>query len=242
MKKTVIIIPSRLDSKRFPQKVLANINGKPLIQKVYEQAQQSLDTDVYAAVCCDQLKNIVEDFQGKAVVTDPQLPSGTHRVYQALQSISMDVDYIINVQGDMAFFPLDALDKILSCFDRMDIDIATAVCPITTDEDLQSPNVVKAVFDPMQQQPSFGKILYFSRHVVPFVKEPKETDQFYSHVGIYIYKKNALEKFIQSPVSLISIQEDLEQLTALSLGLKFGGCILDREPICIDVESDLQKL
>jgi 3-deoxy-manno-octulosonate cytidylyltransferase (CMP-KDO synthetase) len=242
MKKTLIIIPSRLDSKRFPKKVLANIDGKPLIQRVYEQAQQSVKTDVYAAVCCDQLKTIIENFGGKAIVTDPHLPSGTHRVHQASKSVPLDVDYIINIQGDMAFFPLDALDKILSCFDYMDIDIATAVCPIDNDRDIQSSNIVKAVFDPLFSKPFFGRILYFSRQTVPFIKDPKGFEGFYSHVGIYIYKKHALETFMKNPVSKIALQEDLEQLTALSLGLKFGGCVLDQQPICIDVESDLDKL
>ena len=235
----VIVIPARLNSSRFPKKILEPINGKPLIIHVLERAQKAELCDCYVACCCDEVKNIVNSYGGKAIVTDPSLPSGTDRVFSALSHLEFKPKYVINLQGDNPVFEPSILKDILFVLENNDdADIATPVVlhnnlSDSQNENFHNENTVKVVFENMSQNKP-GKAIYFSREAIP-----NGADKFYSHVGIYAYKYVALEKFVNLPQSWLEKTERLEQLRAIENGLSIWAVPVEKGAISVDVRDDL---
>jgi 3-deoxy-manno-octulosonate cytidylyltransferase (CMP-KDO synthetase) len=230
---TVIIIPSRLKAERLPNKPLAMIGNKPMIQWVYENASKANVGDVVVATCCDDIANVINNIGGKTILTDPALPSGTDRVFSAYTKLEKKYDKIINVQGDLPFVDPLHIKKIVDVF-QPDSDIVSICAPIVDKTEITSASVVKPVLSFINQ--NLAKALYFSRSAVPF-----GADVYYHHIGIYGYRINALEKFVSLPPSKLEQQEKLEQLRALENGMTIHMGFVDNPPLAIDTKADLEK-
>ena len=237
------IIPARFASSRFPGKPLADINGKSMIQLVYEQALKAKSLQKVVVATDDaRILNHVLEFGGDAVMTSSSHPTGTDRCFEALEKAggASKYDYAINIQGDEPFIDPDIIDQLSSLLD-FKTEIATAVKKITEYNILRDPNVVKAVLTMRKQ------CLYFSRQVVPFVRDV-EPDQwlakadFYNHIGIYAYRSDVLEQISHIPISPLENTEKLEQLRWLGYGYKVYAIVTNYESIGIDTEEDLEKI
>jgi 3-deoxy-manno-octulosonate cytidylyltransferase (CMP-KDO synthetase) len=229
----VVIIPARMASTRLPGKPLADIGGVPMILRVWAQAMKAGVGPVVVAAAEEEIADAVEKAGGHAVMTHPDLPSGSDRIYAALQGIDPGgrYDTVINLQGD-----LPALDpaQLRAAADALPgHDIATLAAPITDEADRANPAVVKAVvaWAPDGQK---GRALYFSRATVP--TGPGE--HFY-HVGIYAYARAALARFVELPPSPLETREKLEQLRALEAGMSIAVARVDKVPLSVDTPEDL---
>jgi len=230
----VIIIPARMASTRLPGKPLADIGGVPMIVRVWARAMQAGIGPVVVAAAEDEIADAVEKAGGHAVLTHPDLPSGSDRIYAALQGIDPGgrYDTVINLQGDLP--ALDPAQLRAAAAALPGHDIATLAAPITDAADLANPAVVKAVvaWAPGGQK---GRALYFSRATVP--TGPGE--HFY-HVGIYAYTRGALARFVELPPSPLETREKLEQLRALEAGLSIAVARVDAVPLSVDTPEDLE--
>jgi 3-deoxy-manno-octulosonate cytidylyltransferase (CMP-KDO synthetase) len=235
--KSVVIIPARYGSMRFPGKVLADLEGKPIIRWVYEKASASVADEVYVATDDGKVFSAVEAFGGKAVMTSVAHPSGTDRIREAVCKACPDADIIVNVQGDEPLLPTSVIDKLISCMKSAEsIEMATVAVPSRRSEIAGNPNIVKAVVD------SGNFALYFSRSPIPFLREGGEDMPLYRHWGIYAYRRKALEKFVSLPESALEKCEKLEQLRALENGLRIYVVIADCESIGVDTPEDLETV
>ncbi len=232
---SVILIPARLNSSRFPRKILAPIDGKPLIVRVFEEAKKSGCEDIYVACCSLEVKEIVESYGGKAIITDPDLPSGTDRVFAALSKLEKKPKFVVNLQGDTPIFDESIIPTILSVIQNNDlIEIATPVVRKICKLGSENQNVVKVVFNNMEKNEP-GKALYFSRNHIP-----SGSDYFYSHMGIYAYRYEAIEKFVSLKTSFLEITERLEQLRALQNGMNIWAVPVHGDAIAVDTPEDLE--
>lgn len=237
------IIPARFASSRFPGKPLADIGGKSMIQRVYEQAQKAKSlSKVVVATDDSRIFDHIIGFGGEAYMTAENHPSGTDRCFEALQKAggSSKYDYIINIQGDEPFIDPETIEQMAKLLD-FKTEIATAVKKINDYETLFDPNVVKAVLTMRKQ------CLYFSRQTVPYVRghEPEtwlEHADFYKHIGLYAYRNDVLEQISHLPPSPLENTEKLEQLRWLGYGYKIYATITNYESIGIDTPEDLEKL
>lgn len=233
--KSILIIPSRLASTRLPHKPLHTIAGKPLIQHVFEGAKASYDGRIVVACCDERVKKHIESLGGEAVLTNADAPSGTDRIFEAYTKIGNGEDVIINLQGDMAVFPNDLIQKTLDVFKHVPSDVVTAMCALS--EDIENPSYVKVAFEksPKSTQDAlFGRAHYFSRALIPYGAK-----QFYKHIGLYIYTKEALTEFVKSPVAQLEATEQLEQLRGLSLGHRYGVTLVDGDYFSVDTIDDV---
>ena len=231
---SVILIPARLNSSRFPEKILTPINGKPLIINVLERAQKIDSCEVYVACCSEKVKKIIEDHGGRAIVTDPELPSGTDRIFAALSHIETKPEFVVNLQGDNPVFDEDIIPNILSVIKNdSSIDMTTPVVFKDNMEDASNPNIVKVAFNNMENNKP-GRALYFSRNHIP-----NGANYFYQHLGIYAYRYDALKKFVSLKASYLEQTERLEQLRALQNNMNVWAVPVDGMAISVDVEDDL---
>lgn len=234
---SVIVIPARLNSSRFPRKILEPINGKLLIIHVWERAKQANLCDCYVACCCEEVRRVVENYGGKAIVTNPDLPSGTDRVFEAVGALDVRPEYIINLQGDTPVFDTTILKDILDVLkSNPEIDMTTPVTLQENLDDFNNENTVKVVFNNMEKHVS-GKAIYFSRSAIP-----NGLPWFYSHIGIYAYRYNALEKFIGLPQSFLEKMERLEQLRAIQNNINVWAVPVNGTAISVDVREDLDRV
>ena len=229
MEKTVIVIPARMGSTRLPNKPLADIGGKPMVVRVMEQALKAKVGEVIVACAEQAIKDAVEKAGGKAVLTAPELPSGTDRIYHAAHRTPHDI--IINLQGDMPLIDPALIQKVIEPLKNPAVDIATLVTPVNNAADKNNPNKVKAI---LAQN---GRALYFTRSPAPH-----GDDGFYYHIGVYAYRRAALEQFIKLPPSPLELREKLEQLRALEAGMRIDAAIVDAEPLGVDTPEDLEKV
>lgn len=253
MKHSIGIIPARYASSRFPGKPLVDIAGKPMIQRVYEQAQKALDR-VLVATDDERIYDCVKGFGGEVVMTSPNHTCGTDRVYEAytiyrsehFSHLSDEEIVVVNIQGDEPFIESDQIQALLDCFPT---EIATLVHPFAqqdTWEDLQNPNYVKvAIAREEQSAASIGRALYFSRSVIPYLRgvEPSEwtkQGQHFRHIGMYAYRADILQKITQLPSSQLEQLECLEQLRWLENGLTIQVALTNHASIGIDTPEDLQ--
>lgn len=233
--KCLIVIPARYGSQRFPGKVLARLAGKPVIQHVWEAAVKTGLGTVKVATEDQRVFDFLKSIGADAVMTSPECKSGTDRVYEA--SRDTDADYIINIQGDEPFMTAETLKKAFSRLKNSpDCQIGTA-CVKLKGEDINNPNCVKIAMD------AKGRALYFSRCPIPYhhpLSEIAGTFPYYLHLGFYIYRREALEKFVSLPPSPLEKLERLEQLRALENGMKI--CVAEVDPLgpSIDTPEDLK--
>jgi 3-deoxy-manno-octulosonate cytidylyltransferase (CMP-KDO synthetase) len=228
-KNSIIIIPARLASTRLPNKPLLDIAGKPMIIRVVEQAQKSGVGEVVVACGDQQIFDLVEAHSFSAVMTDPNLASGSDRVYAAYKQLNLKHEFIINLQGDLPTVSPELIIKINDDLISSKADIATAAAKITDTEEKHNPNVAKAVI-------GFNmRALYFTRSACPWGE-----GDLYHHIGIYGYKKEALERYVNFPPSPLEKRERLEQLRALENGLSISVSVVDSIPIGVDTKEDLE--
>ena len=233
--KTAIIIPARMASQRFPNKPMAKINDIPMIERVWRQGINSKVGDVFVACSEDEVFNLIISKGGKAIMTDPNLPSGTDRVFAAFNLLKNKDDYesIINLQGDM---PLIDYKNIQSANIPLHngYDIGTIATDISSDE-IKNENITKVSVD-WQKERIFGNSLDFYKSV------KTNLTNIYQHVGIYSFKPSALKKFISLPPSKNEIDRKLEQLRALDAGIKIGITYVENVPISVDTFEDLMVI
>ncbi len=232
----IILIPARLASTRLPGKPLADICGLPMIVHVLNRARESRLGPVAVACAEPEIAAAVIATGGTAILTDPLLPSGSDRIFAALQNFDPAgaFDTIINLQGDLPSIPPDFLSAVLKPLADPGYDIATLVAPITSAQEAASPSVVKCAcaFAPGQ---NVAPALYFSRTQIPGGDGP-----LWHHIGIYAYRRPALEKFVSLPESALESREKLEQLRALEAGMRIGAAQVDHAPFGVDTPSDLE--
>lgn len=232
--KTIAVIPARLASTRFPEKVIAELGGKPIIQWVWERTAKSRADRVLIATDSEKVKAIAEGFGAEAVMTSPNHPSGSDRIWEAAKNIECDV--IINVQGDEPFMKPEVIDSLIDVMAGADQpDMATVVVPSTRAEIASNPNLPKVVVG------ADGSALYFSRSEIPFLRTGGTDMPLYRHWGIYAYRRAALEHFVSLPESPLEKCEKLEQLRALENGMKIKVVKTHFQSIGIDTPEDLVR-
>lgn len=235
------VIPARYASTRFPGKPLIDIDGKSMIQRVYEQALKTEKLDeVVVATDDERILMHVRAFGGRAVLTADHHQSGTDRCAEVAEKLP-GFDIIINIQGDEPFIDPKQIDMVCSCFTSADTVLATLVKPIHTEEELFNVNSPKVVLN------KNSEAIYFSRATIPFVRGKEQKDwlsshQFYKHIGIYGYRIDTLQKITQLPVSILEKTEALEQLRWIENGYKIKAAITEIETAAIDTPEDLQKI
>ncbi len=238
-KKAIGVIPARYDSSRLPGKPLILINGKPLIQRVYEKALKSkLLDEVLVATDSPKVKDIMENLGGEVRLTLKNHRTGTDRVAEAVKNIPCDI--ILNIQCDEPFLNPGMVDDLIRLMKKeKDLKMATLAFKIKEPELIYDPNIVKVVLD----QNDFA--LYFSRMPIPFHRmdvRPSKNSYYYEHIGIYAFRKGFLMKFAQLPQSPLEIQEKLEQLRALENGYRIKVLISKYNSRAINSYSDLKRM
>ncbi len=237
------IIPARYASTRFPGKPLVDIGGKPMIQRVCEQALKSLD-EVFVATDDVRIFQAVEGFGGRAIMTSVDHKSGTDRCYEAISKLGNMYDVVINIQGDEPFIHPSQIEELKHCFSDKTIHIATLVKAITEKDGisfLENTNHPKVVFN------NNYEAMYFSRSVIPYLRGVEKDQwlanhQYYKHIGLYAYRVDVLKKITELPQSQLEIAESLEQLRWLENGYKIKVGLTDRETIGIDTPEDLERV
>ena len=232
---TIGVIPSRYASTRLPGKSLVQLCGKPLVQWVYERAKQAKQlTSLIVATDDERIRAAVEKFGGKAVMTKPEHPSGTDRIAEAIRGMPADV--IINIQGDEPLIDPALIDRLARAMaDDPSWDMGTAAAPISRAEDLANPAVVKVVKD------ARGRALYFSRSLIPHVRDPGTSVKHWRHIGIYAYRRACLEKLVKTPPCELELAEKLEQLRALHLGCSMKVIETSDVGLGVDTPEDVAR-
>jgi 3-deoxy-manno-octulosonate cytidylyltransferase (CMP-KDO synthetase) len=233
----IIVIPARLASTRLPNKPLADIEGKPMIARVVERALLSHTGPVLVAAGDREITEPAKNAGAIAIMTDPDLPSGSDRVLAAIDEFDPEnkYDVVINLQGDMPTFDPEIVKKSLDVLAKnSEADIATLVSPSNDEDEKSDPNVVKAILANIQADGS-GQCIYFTRAAAPYGEGP-----IYRHVGIYVFRRAALKKFVKAVPSGLEMREKLEQLRALELGLKIFAGQIDNFPKGVDTPEHLE--
>lgn len=233
--KPIVLIPARMASTRLPGKPLADIAGMPMIVRVWRQAMAAGIGPVVVAAAEREIAAAIESAGGRAVLTAPDLPSGSDRVLAALQNVdpAAEHDVIVNLQGDLPDLDPHYVRQVAELLLDPKVDIATLAVEITDEADRTNPNVVKPVV--AWSGPS-GRALYFSRATVPAGEGP-----VFHHLGIYAYRRAALARFVALPPSPLEKREKLEQLRALEAGMHVAVARVDSVPLSVDTPADLQK-
>lgn len=243
MKKNIIgIIPARFASSRFPGKPLIDIAGKTMIQRVYEQVKKCETlTDAIVATDDDRIYEVVKDFGGKVCMTASGHPSGTDRCAEVADTLGLEADAVINIQGDEPFIDPKQIELVCMCFDDERTQLATLIKKITSTDILLSPNSPKVIVDSEQ----FA--IYFSRHPIPYVRGVEQKawldhNTFFQHIGIYGYRLDVLKKITKLAPSSLEKAESLEQLRWVEHGFKIKTAITSGDTIAIDTPEDLAKV
>ncbi len=232
--KALGVIPARWGSTRFEGKVLAMLNGKPLVRHVWERARQSrLLDDCWIACDDDRVQTACEAFGARVVRTSVGHASGTDRIAEAVMDVKVDI--VVNIQGDEPFIDPGVLDELVAAIDREKCPMATVVQKTRDEAEILSPNVVKVVLD------QEGYALYFSRAPIPCHRDTGDFPQgvYYKHWGIYAYQKAFLDQFHRWPPSMLEQTEKLEQLRALEAGYRIKTIVTDKEGLGVDTPEDL---
>lgn len=230
-----MLIPARMAASRLPGKPLLDIAGLPMIVHVLRRAEAAGIGRVAVATDTPDIAVAVMAHGGEAVMTRADHPSGSDRIFEALGKLDPDgkADIIVNLQGDFPTIHPDNIRSVLAPLDDPAVDIATLAAQIHTEEEATNPNVVKAVGSPV----SAGRLraLYFTRATAPWGDGPR-----YHHIGLYAYRRAALERFVSLPPSPLEQQEKLEQLRALEAGMRIDIGIVDTVPRGVDTPTDLE--
>lgn len=233
------VIPARYASTRFPGKPLVDIKGKTMIQRVYEQSKKAFE-DVVVATDDDRIYKVVESFGGNVVMTSENHLNGTSRVYEAYQLFSKNkkFDVVINIQGDEPLVSPEALKELASAFNDKNTEIATLVNKVEYSDELLNKNKVKVVIDKNQRG------IYFSRSLIPFVRDEKnrEKTDFYTHIGVYAFRADIFEEIVKLEPSMIELAESLEQNRWIENGYYIKTVLTDYQSIGVDAPEDLDKI
>lgn len=233
------IIPARYASTRFPGKPLALLGNKPVIQHVYEQATSVLN-EVWVATDDGRIREAVEKFGGRVVMTRADHKSGTDRIEEAAEKTGTQADVVINIQGDEPFVQPSQIKTLMQLFDNADTQIGTLGKNFENIEAVNNPNSPKIVTDKQ------GFALYFSRSVIPYIRGAQDNEwlshfPFLKHLGLYAYRREVLHEITQLPQSSLEIAESLEQLRWLENGYRIRVGLTDVETVGIDTPEDLQR-
>ena len=235
----IVLIPARMKSTRLPGKPLADIAGLPMIVQVWRRATEAALGPVCVAAAEPEIAEAVTRAGGTAVLTDPDHPSGSDRIFEALRKIDPDGrhDAVVNLQGDLPTIEPAIIRRVLDPLGEAAVDIATLAVAITRETERTDSNVVKAVaaFDPADTR-RIARALYFSRATVPANDGPH-----YHHIGIYAYRRAALERFVALPPGLLEKREKLEQLRALEAGMRIDVALVDTLPLGVDTPAELER-
>jgi 3-deoxy-manno-octulosonate cytidylyltransferase (CMP-KDO synthetase) len=234
--KIIGVIPARYGSTRFPGKPLADIGGKPMIQHVWENSAKSkLINELYVATDDKRIFGAVGRFWGKAVMTSAKHKSGSDRIGEVVKNIKCDI--VVNIQGDEPFINPANIDKaIMPLIKDKSINVSTLCTKIKNKDEINNPNVVKVVTD------KNGFALYFSRHTIPYNRDNAKDTVYYKHIGLYVYRKDYLMKFVKLKPSKLEIAEKLEQLRILENETKIKVIVTSIDSVTVDTISDLKKI
>ncbi|MDA9413008.1 MULTISPECIES: 3-deoxy-manno-octulosonate cytidylyltransferase [unclassified Bradyrhizobium] len=231
----LVLIPARMAATRLPGKPLADIAGLPMIVHVMRRAEAAGIGRVAVATDTDEIASVVRAHGGEAVMTSPAHPSGSDRIHEAMQKLDPDAkaEIVINLQGDFPTITPQTIREVLPPFDDPGVDIVTLASQIHTEEEDRAPSVVKAIGSPIG--PRRMRALYFTRATAPYGDGPR-----YHHIGLYAYRRAALERYVTLPRSPLEVQENLEQLRAVEAGMRIDIIIVDSVPRGVDTPPDLE--
>jgi 3-deoxy-manno-octulosonate cytidylyltransferase (CMP-KDO synthetase) len=233
----IIVIPARLASTRLPGKPLADIHGEPMIVHVWRRAIESKIGPVVVACAEAEIADAITKAGGQAVLTKPDHPSGSDRIYEALQIVDPDGshDAVVNVQGDLPTIAPETIRAAYALLENEGVDIGTLAVEITDASERGNLNVVKAV---VERAPGAmtGRALYFTRATAPTGEAP-----LLHHIGLYAYRRDVLARFVSLPPSHLEQQEKLEQLRALAAGMRIDVAVVDAVPLGVDTPADLAR-
>lgn len=234
----LIVIPTRMKARRLPGKPLADIAGEPLIVHVWRRGVEAHVGRVVVAAAEPEIAETVRRAGGEAVLTRADHPSGSDRIYEAVQALDAGGthDAVINLQGDLPLIDPEAIKRVLLPLAVPQVDIATLVAEINDDAEVSDPNVVKAVVSFDRPGAEIGRVLYFSRTAVPAGEGP-----LLHHIGIYAYRRAALKRFVTLAPSPLEKREGLEQLRALEAGMRIDAVRVDSIPYGVDTPADLAR-
>ena len=233
--RALVLIPARMAATRLPGKPLLDIAGLPMIVHVLRRAESAHIGRVVIATDSPEIADAVTDHGGEAVMTRADHPSGSDRIFEALQALdpSGQIDTVINVQGDLPTIEPADIRAVLAPLGDTDVDIATLAAVIRKDEEHTNPNVVKIVGSPISA--TRLRALYFTRATAPYGDGPR-----YHHIGLYAYRRSALARFVALPPSPLETREKLEQLRALEAGMRIDVTVVDTVPLGVDTPHDLE--
>lgn len=235
--KIIGVIPARYASTRFPAKLMQDLAGKTVIRRTYESAvATNLFDDVFVVTDSELIFNEITNHGGHAIMSKKEHESGSDRIAEVVENL--DVDIVINVQGDEPFIDKDSLEKIVELYKndtKQEIDVASLMREITDEEAIQNPNNVKVITD------QFGFALYFSRSVIPYPREKNVGVRYFQHIGVYAFRKKALMDFYSLPMKSLEASEKLEQLRYLEYGKKIRMIETTHVGIGIDTPEDLER-
>ncbi|WP_142849125.1 3-deoxy-manno-octulosonate cytidylyltransferase [Telmatospirillum sp. J64-1] len=233
----IVVIPARLKATRLPNKPLADIHGEAMIVHVWRRAVEAAIGPVLVACAEEEVAEAVRKAGGEAVLTDPDLPSGSDRVSQALERFDPEGRYtaVVNVQGDLPTIDPGIIRAVFEPLADPAVDMSTLVTEITVEEERTNPNVVKAVVGLAPGQRT-GRALYFTRATAPWGEGPH-----YHHIGLYAFRRDSLKRFVALPQGILEQREKLEQLRALENGMRIDAALVDTIPLGVDTSADLDR-
>ena len=233
--RTLVLIPARMASTRLPGKPLMDIAGLPMIVQVLRRAEEANIGRVAVATDTPEIAAAVISHGGEAVMTRPDHPSGSDRIYEALEKLdpARQIEAIVNVQGDLPTIPARDVRAALMLLEDPRVDIGTLAAEIRHEEEHTTPSVVKLIGSVLGDR--HFRALYFTRATAPHGDGPR-----YHHIGLYAYRRDALERFIKLPPSVLEKREQLEQLRAVEAGMRIDAAIVDSVPLGVDTAADLE--
>lgn len=237
MPRAIVLVPARLKATRLPDKPLADIHGEPMIVHVWRRAMEAGVGRVVVATDTQAIADVVQRAGGEAVMTRVDHPSGSDRIFEALRKVDphRTADLVVNLQGDLPTLDPRLVRDCLAPLAKRDVDIATLAAEIKLEHERTEPSVVKVVGTPTAS-PGTLRALYFTRCSAPFGEGP-----LYHHIGIYAYRRSALERFVKLPPSPLELREKLEQLRALEAGMRIDVRIVETVPLGVDTPADLDR-
>ncbi|WP_298497810.1 3-deoxy-manno-octulosonate cytidylyltransferase [uncultured Algibacter sp.] len=235
--KIISMIPARYAASRFPGKLMQDLGGKTVILRTYEATvATNLFDDVFVVTDSDIIYNEIVNNGGKAIMSKKEHDCGSDRIAEAVESL--DIDIVINVQGDEPFTDKESLIKLIEVFKNdkdNQVDLASLMVHITNEEEIKNPNTVKVIID------QFDFALYFSRSVIPYPRDKNVNVKYYKHKGVYAFRKQAILDFYKLPMQVLEASEKLEQLRYLEYGKRIKMVETDVQGVEIDTPEDLER-